>query len=110
MQPASLGMTLRRTAAKLVLVLAGCWVLFLVAGVITAAGGSSDIPWINWVSILFPGFALVPAGYYGIKLLRSSDPDVIRALWPKCAVYGVIGVVLGVVTVVALNMIQNANG
>ncbi len=110
MQSADPRTNLRRTGGKLVLVLVGCWVLLLVVGTITAAGGNSDIPLINWASIIVPGFALVPAGYYGLKLLRTSNPDEIKVLWPKCALYGVIGLALGIATIVSLNMIQNGNG
>jgi hypothetical protein len=110
MPSADPGTTLRRTGGKLVLVLVGCWVFLLVAGAVSAAGGNSDIPLINWVSIVVPGFALVPAGYYGLRLLRASSPAGVRVLWPKCALYGGIGLVLGVVTIVSLNMIANGNG
>jgi len=97
---------LRLVVGKLGLFLAGCYALLLVAGVAVLAQGETDIPPINLVAVLVPGFAFVPAAYYGVKLHTTSDPERMRVLWPKCAAYGVAGLVLLVVTVVALDQVN----
>jgi hypothetical protein len=58
------------------------------------------------VTVLVPRFAFAPAAYYGVKLHTTSDPDLMRALWPKCAVSGVAGLVLLIVTAVALDQVN----
>jgi hypothetical protein len=97
---------LRRVVGKLGLFVAGCYALLLVAGVAVLVQGETDIPLINLVTVLVPGSAFVPAAYYGVKLHTTSDPEQMRALWPKCAVYGVAGVVLLIATVVALDQVN----
>jgi hypothetical protein len=100
---------LRRVVGKLVLFLAGCYTLLLVAGVAVLAQGRTDIPLINLVSALFPGLAFAPAAYYGVKLHTTTDPAKTKALWPKCALYGAIGLALLVATVVVLDQVNKAN-
>jgi drug/metabolite transporter (DMT)-like permease len=99
-----------RVGGNFVLLLAGCWLLLLIAVSTAAASGDSDIPPINWVPAIVPGFALVPAAYYAVKSKRSSNPEEVKALWHKCALYGGIGLALGIVTIVQLNAMQNGAG
>jgi hypothetical protein len=84
---------LRRVAGKLVLFLAGCWLLVLIAGVAGAFRGAKIEP-LNFAIMLVPGCALVPAAYFTIGMLRSTDPERVRQLWPKVVVYALAGLVL----------------
>jgi hypothetical protein len=79
----------RRLIAKLVLFLAGVWVLFLAAGIATALRGPFDP--IRFPLFLIPGSAFVPAAYYALVLHRGDDSD---RSWKFLAIYAIAGVVL----------------
>jgi hypothetical protein len=79
----------RRLIAKLVLFVAGVWVLFLAAGIAAALTGPFDP--IRFPLFLIPGCAFVPAAYYAIRLHRGDDSD--RA-WKFLIIYAIAGVVL----------------
>lgn len=84
---------LRRLVGKVVLFLAGCWLMVLVAGVSGGLRGASVEPW-RFIILLIPGCAFVPATYYAIGLHRTSDPGQLDRIWPKAIVYGMAGLVL----------------
>ena len=106
MPAADLKTTWRRVGGNFVLLLTGCWILALVGVSAAAASGDSGIPLINWVTVLVPGFALIPGSYYAVKFRRTSDPEEATSVWNKCALYGCLGLILGVVTTLSLNAIQ----
>ena len=97
---------LRQTVGSFVLILAGCWVLVMIAAIVALAQGDTKIPVINGVFAIVPGFALVPGAYLSVKLRRSRDPEEIKTLWPKSALYGTVGLILGIATFVVLAQIQ----
>jgi hypothetical protein len=83
----------RRLVGKVVLFLALCWVVVLIAGVAGAARGASYPP-LNIAFALLPGCAFVPAAYFAVRLHRTADPAQLRQIWPKALIYGVAGTVL----------------
>ena len=106
MPPADLKTTWRRVGGNFVLLLAGCWILVLIGVLAAATSGNSGIPLINWLTVIVPGFALIPASYYAVKFRRISDPEEATSVWNKCALYGCLGLILGIVTALSLNEIQ----
>jgi predicted membrane channel-forming protein YqfA (hemolysin III family) len=75
----------RRLIAKLVLFVAGVWVLFLAA----VLRGPFDP--IRFPLFLIPGCAFVPAAYYAILLHRGDHSD---RSWKFLVIYAIAGVVL----------------
>jgi hypothetical protein len=84
---------MRRWVGKLVLFLAGCWVVVLVAGIAGALRGASLDP-VNFLVALIPGCAFVPAAYFATRLHTTSEPGELDRLWPKTLGYGLAGLVL----------------
>ena len=84
---------IRRWSGKLVLFLALCWVVVLIALLSGAARGAS-VPPLNIALALLPGCAFVPATYFAVQLHRTADAEQIGRLWPKTVVYGIAGLVL----------------
>ena len=79
----------RRLIGKLAVFLAGCWVLFLGAGIAAALRGSLGL--VQFPLFLIPGCAFVPAVYYA---LRQHRPDASDESWKYLVIYTVAGVVL----------------
>jgi len=79
----------RRLIAKLVLLLAGVWVLFLAAGIALAFQGPFDP--VRFPLFLIPGCAFVPAAYYALLLHRD---DRAEQSWKFLIIYAIAGVVL----------------
>lgn len=84
---------LRRVAGKLGLFLVGCWLVVLIAAVAGALRGAQVDP-LSFVIVLIPGCALVPAAYFAVGMLRTTDPQRVGQLWPKAVGYGAAGLVL----------------
>jgi len=98
---------LRKVIGKFVLLLAGVWVMILIASIASAAQpGSVDVPVFNWVMALGPGFALVPGAYVSLKLLRSHDAEEIKSRSVMSAIYGAAGLVIGIACFIALAQTQ----
>jgi hypothetical protein len=106
--PGDLKTTWRRVGGNFVLLLAGCWILVLIGVSAAAESGDSGIPLINWVTILVPGFALIPGSYYAVKFRRTSDPEEAASVWNKCALYGFLGLILGIGTTLSLNAVAGS--
>jgi hypothetical protein len=100
-QPAT---ELRRLVGKFALLFAFSYLLFLMAGVFRAIRGPA-LPVEGWPLFLLPGAAFVPAVIEAVRLHRTSDPDRLKALWPRCAAYTIAGVVLIVAGTVAISKI-----
>jgi len=98
-QPAT---EMRRLVGKFALLFAFIYVLVLMAGVFRAVRGP-ELPALGWVLFLLPGAAFVPAVMDAVRLHRTSDPERMTALWRRCALYSVIGVVLVVSTVASIS-------
>jgi low temperature requirement protein LtrA len=75
----------RRPIARLVLLLAVIWILFL------AAGFRGPFDPARFPLFLIPGCAFVPAVYYAIRLHRGDDSD---RSWHFMAIYAVAGVIM----------------
>jgi hypothetical protein len=73
----------RRLIAKLVLLLTGIWVLFLVAGIAVAP--------VRFALFLIPGCAFVPAAYYAVLVHRDAASD---RSWKFLIIYAIAGIVL----------------
>jgi len=99
---------LRQSVGGFVLIVVTCWVFASIAFVIGLVSGG--VPLIRWLSVVVPGFALVPAAYLSVKLRLAKDADEIKALWPKSALYGGIGLALFISTVVVLVQVQEGSG
>jgi hypothetical protein len=97
---------LRKVVGKLVLVLAGVWVMVLIAGAVSLASSDTEVSPLSWAMILLPGCALVPGAVISLRLLRTDDPDRINDLWVKSAIYGVAGLGIGIGSFVALAQMQ----
>jgi hypothetical protein len=98
---------LRKVVGKFVLLLAGVWVMVLIASMVSATQpGSVDVPVFNWVMAVGPGFALLPGAYASVKLLRSQDADEIKSRSVMSAIYGAAGLIIGIVCFVALAQTQ----
>ncbi len=99
---------LRKVVGKFVLVLAGVWVMIVIAVVATLSqDDGSSIPALNWILALLPGCALVPGAILSVRLVRSDDQARIKDLWVKSAIYGVAGVAIGIGSFIALAQMQN---
>ncbi|MEV6487084.1 hypothetical protein AB0M20_00390 [Actinoplanes sp. NPDC051633] len=98
---------LRKVVGKFVLLLAGVWVIVLVAGVVLLASSDAEVNPLSWAMILLPGCALVPGAVISLRLLRSDDPEQVSSLWVKSAIYGVAGLVIGIGSFVAIAQMQN---
>jgi hypothetical protein len=92
---------LRRLVGKFALLFAFICVLVLMAEAFRALRGP-ELPTIGWVLFLLPGAAFVPAVKDAVRLHRTSDPERMTALWRRCALYSVIGMVLVIATVVSI--------
>jgi hypothetical protein len=97
---------LRRLVGKFALLFAFIYLLVLMAGAFRAARGP-ELPAIGWVLFLLPGAAFVPAVMDAVRLHRTSDPERMTALWRRCALYSVVGVVLVIATVVSISKINS---
>lgn len=84
---------MRRLVGKFMLLFAGCWLLVVFGAAVSLSRGDS-IPPLNWIFILIPGGAFVPAVYFAVQLHLADDPERLKLIWPKALVYGVAGVVL----------------
>ena len=93
---------LRRLVGKLAFFLAGCYAILLFSGLTAVLRGSS-IPLLSWATVLVPGAMFLPATYYAVKLHTTADPQRMKVLWPRCAIYSVIGLALLAGTAIALN-------
>lgn len=98
-QPAT---ELRRLVGKFALLSAFIYLLYLMVGVIRAIRGPA-LPAEGWPLFLLPGAVFVPAVVYAVRLHRTSDPERLKALWPRCAVYTIAGVVLIVAGSIAIS-------
>jgi hypothetical protein len=83
----------RRIVGKFVLLLAGAWLVVLLAGIGGIINGAA-IPWENWGIILIPGCAFVPATYFAVKLHMTTDPEQLKQFLQKAVIYGLAGLVL----------------
>ncbi|MEV6847409.1 hypothetical protein [Actinoplanes sp. NPDC051411] len=79
----------RRLIAKLVLLLAVIWMLFL------AAGFRGPFDPARFPLFLIPGCAFVPAAYYAIRLHRGDRAD---RSWHFMAIYAVAGIIMMIVS------------
>jgi hypothetical protein len=93
---------MRRLVGKFALLFAFVYVLVLLGGVIALVRGTS-LPLISWALILLPAAAFVPSVVDAVRLHQTSDPDRLRELWRRCALYSVIGIVLLVATAIVLD-------
>jgi hypothetical protein len=100
-QPAA---ELRRLVGKFALLFAFIYLLFLMTGVFRAIRGPS-LAVEGWPLFLIPGAAFVPAVVNAVRLHRTSDPDRLKTLWPRCAAFTVAGMVLIVAGTIAISKI-----
>jgi hypothetical protein len=84
---------MRRWFGKVALLLAGLWVVVLIALVAGIAQGAS-VPALNLVLGVLPAVAFGPAAYFAIGLHRTDDPERINKLWPWALGLAVLGMVL----------------
>ncbi|WP_221328352.1 hypothetical protein [Actinoplanes sp. L3-i22] len=81
----------RRLAGKFVLLVAGVWIMGLVAFIAAGAQGSW-LPLPNLLIYLASGAALIPAGYFSVRLHATDDREVLDQLFPRavwCCLAGV---------------------
>jgi hypothetical protein len=93
---------MRRLVGKFALLFAFVYVLVLLGSVIALVRGTS-LPLISWALILLPAAAFVPSVMDAVRLHQTSDPDRMKALWRRCALYSLIGIVLLAVAAIILN-------
>jgi hypothetical protein len=84
---------MRRWFGKVALLLAGLWVVVLIALVAGIAQGTS-VPAVNLVLGVLPVVAFGPATYFAIGLHRTDDPERINKLWPWALGLAALGMVL----------------
>lgn len=84
---------IRRWFGKVALLLAGLWVVVLIALIAGVSRGGST-PALNLVLGVLPAVAFVPATYFAIGLHRTDDPERINKLWPWALGLAVVGMVL----------------
>jgi hypothetical protein len=92
---------MRRLVGKFALLFAFVYVLVLLGGVIALVRGSS-LPLISWALILLPAAAFVPSVVDAVRLHQTTDPDRMKQLWRRCALYSLIGIVLLATTAIIL--------
>ena len=98
---------IRRLVGKFALLFAFIYVLVLVGGIVALVQHVS-VPIITWPLVLLPGAAFVPAVVDAIRLHRTLDPERLRDLWRRCAMYTVIGMVLLVATAIILSKVNGS--
>jgi hypothetical protein len=92
-----------RLLSAVALALSAVWLVGL-AGVAAMTFSDADerFSWLMVVLALTPGYALVPALYYIVRLRRSSAGEAARKTGQQLGVYTVLGAMLFVSTVYSL--------
>jgi hypothetical protein len=96
---------MRRLVGKFALLLAFVYILVLFGGVVGLVQDTS-VPAITWPLILLPAPAFVVAVRDAVRLHRSTEPERMKALWRRCALFTVIGLVLLIAGAVILNQVN----
>ncbi len=96
------GTDVRRALSNFALLIAGVWLLLTVIGVVVAVGGTADVPPIDILFFVIPGFALVPAAYYAVKVHQVADPAGQKRMLTRAGLFAVIGLALGIATIVII--------
>jgi len=100
-------MELRRVVGKLALLIAFVYLLALVAAVVGLAKGTSTSV-LGLVFLLLPAAAFVISVRDAVRLHQTSDPERMKALWPRCALYAGIGLALLIAAVVIIDRMGNS--
>jgi hypothetical protein len=98
---------MQRLVGKFALLFAFVYVLVLLGGVIALVRGSS-LPLISWALILLPAAAFVPSVVDAVRLHQTTDPDRMKQLWRRCALYSLIGIVLLATTAIILERMNTS--
>jgi hypothetical protein len=100
-------MELRRVVGKFALLIAFVYVIALVAAVIGLAKGTST-PVLGYAFLLLPAAAFVVSVRDAVRLHQTSDPERMKALWPRCALYAGIGLALLSAAVMIIDRMNTA--
>jgi hypothetical protein len=84
---------MRRLAGKVAFLLAGIYVLFLFAAVVTLFNGRT-LPLWKYGSILCPAALFIPSVLAGVRLHRTADKEQTRPLWRRSLILAVLGMVI----------------
>lgn len=84
---------MRRLVGKFAFFFAGVYLLVLFGAAVSAATGEPP-PLLAWPLLLLPAAAFVPAVLDGLRLHRTEDSAVMKALWRRCLLFIVIAMVL----------------
>lgn len=89
----------RRAAGEFALLLAGVYLLFLVA---MAVGVFRDhiVPLSRGLLFLLPAVAFIPSVKDAIRLHRTEDPDLTRKLWRRSVLLALTGSAVGALELV----------
>jgi hypothetical protein len=98
---------MRRWVGKLAFLFSGVYLIVLFAGVVASATGNG-LPLLASPPLLVPGAAFAAAVVDGFRLHRIGDATVMTALWRRCLLYLVIGVVLFATAAVMVERITRA--
>jgi hypothetical protein len=86
-------LTLQRLVGKVALLLAFIYVLMVAAGFVRLSQGD-EVPAANWLLLVPPGLAFVPAVLDAVNLHRTTAPERLRKLWRRCGILTLSGLVL----------------
>lgn len=98
---------MRRLVGKFALLFAFIYVLVLFGGVV-ALSQDTSVPVITWPLLLLPAPGFVVGVMDAIKLHRTSDPERMKVLWRRCALYTAIGMVLLIADAIILNQVNGS--
>ena len=105
MKPTAEVTEMRRLVGKVALLIAFAYLLVLFGEVITLVQKTAT-PAVTWPLLILPAVAFVPSVTYAVQLHRTSDPDRMKILWPRCGLYALIGLALLIAAAAILNQVD----
>ncbi|MBB2940536.1 putative membrane protein [Actinoplanes lutulentus] len=96
----------QRLVGKFSLFFAFIYFLMIVGSIVTVVDGDK-VPVLTWVGIVLAGIVFVPAVMDAVRLHRTSDQQRLAALWRRCALLTLAGLVVMIATAVAVEAVYS---